>query len=78
MYNFILASKALSESDQVFWATLRTILKVVQLYILVNGKPTKANVVWRSPMKAAISKLKETNWLYKSVQEEALMMQHRK
>ena len=48
-----------------------------QLYILVNGKPTKANVVWRSlvnvdRVKAAISKLKETNWLYKSVQEDSL------
>ena len=48
-----------------------------QLYILVNGKPTKANVVWRTlvnvdRVKAAISKLKETNWLYKSVQEDSL------
>ena len=43
----------------------------------MHGKPTKANVVWRTlvnvdRVKAAISKLKETNWLYKSVQEDSL------
>ena len=48
-----------------------------ELYILVNGKPTKANVVWRSlvnieRVKAAIRKLKEIHKLYKSVEADSL------
>ena len=46
-----------------------------ELYILVNGKPTKSNVVWRSlvnidRVKAAIRKLKEIHKLYKSVEAD--------
>ena len=41
-----------------------------ELYIIVNGKPTKNNVVWRNllpinDIKAAVKKLSEINWLYK-------------
>ena len=48
-----------------------------ELYILVNGKPSKLNVVWRSrinvdALKGAIHKLKEMNWLYKEVDEDDL------
>ena len=48
-----------------------------ELYILVNGKPTKTNVVWRSlvnieRVKAAIRKLKEIHKLYKSVEADSL------
>ena len=48
-----------------------------ELYILVNGKPTKSNVVWRSlikieHVKAAINKLRECNWLYREVSEESI------
>ena len=48
-----------------------------ELYILVNGKPTKANVVWRSlvnvdRVKAAIKKLKEVHKLYRSVEEDSI------
>ena len=48
-----------------------------ELYILVNGKPNKLKVVWRTlvnvdALKAAIHKLKEINWLYKEVDEDDL------
>ena len=48
-----------------------------ELYIIVNSKPTKGNVVWRSlvdvnQVKAAIKKLKECNWLYKDVCDESV------
>ena len=48
-----------------------------ELYILVNGKPSKLNVVWRSlinvdALKGAIHKLKEINWVYKEVDEDDL------
>ena len=42
------------------------------LYIVVNGKPTKNKIVWRSfvnvdNIKAAVEKLRQINWLYKDV-----------
>ena len=48
-----------------------------ELYIIVNNKPTKNNVVWRSlvdvnNVKAAIDKLRECNWLYKDVSDESV------
>ena len=48
-----------------------------ELYIIVNGKPTKSNVVWRSlvnvnHIKTAISTLKTCNWLYRDVLEECI------
>ena len=41
-----------------------------ELFIIVNGKPTKGKVVWHNlvnvnHIKVAINKLKEINWLYK-------------
>ena len=49
-----------------------TALPDPDLYIIVNGRPMKGKVVWRSlvdinRVKAAIQKLKESNWLYKEV-----------
>ena len=47
-----------------------------ELYIMVNGVPTKGKVVWRSlvdiNVKAAFVKLKEINWLYKNVDDKSL------
>ena len=48
-----------------------------ELYIIVNGKPTKSKVVWRSlininHVKAAIKTLKSCNWLYKNVHKESI------
>ena len=48
-----------------------------ELYIIVNGKPTKSKVVWRSLVdvncvKAAINILKSSNWLYKDVNNESV------
>ena len=48
-----------------------------ELYIIVNGKPTKSKVVWRSlvdvnRVKAAINVLKSSNWLYKDVNNESV------
>ena len=48
-----------------------------ELYIIVSGKPRKSKVVWRSLVdvncvKAAISKLKSCNWLYKNVSKESV------
>ena len=47
-----------------------------ELYIIVNGKPTKSKVVWRSlvdvnRVKAAINILKSSNWLYKDVNNDS-------
>ena len=48
-----------------------------ELYIIVNGRPTKSKVVWRSlvninHVKAAIKTLKSCNWLYKHVHKESI------
>ena len=48
-----------------------------ELYIIVNGKPTKTKVVWHTlvdvnHVKAAIRKLKESNWLYKEVNDDSV------
>ena len=42
-----------------------------ELYIILNGKPTKNKVVWQklvdvNRVKKAFHKLKEINWLYKA------------
>ncbi|KAL5502532.1 hypothetical protein EMCRGX_G009328 [Ephydatia muelleri] len=47
-----------------------------QLYIIVNGVPTKDKIVWQTlvdvnAVKLAIQKLKEINWLYKNVDDAA-------
>ena len=51
-----------------------SVLPDPELYIIVNGKPTKTKVVWCTlvdvnHVKAAIQKLKESNWLYKEVND---------
>ena len=48
-----------------------------ELYIMVTGKPSKEKVVWRTmvnvdAVKAAIKKLKDTNWLYQKVDEDSV------
>ena len=48
-----------------------------ELYIIVNGKPTKTKVVGRSlvdvnEIKKAVQKLKDINWLYKDVREDSV------
>ena len=48
-----------------------------ELYIIVNNKPTKGNVVWRNlvdvnNVKAAVRKLRQSNWLYKAVDEDSV------
>ena len=48
-----------------------------ELYIILNGVPTKKKVIWRSlidinNLKVAIAKLKDINWLYKSVDDKCL------
>ena len=46
-----------------------SVLPDPELYIIVNGRPTKSNVVWRSlvdvnHLKTAIRKLRSCNWLF--------------
>ena len=64
-----------------FHKTERTIndtnLADPELYIILNGVPTKKKVIWRSlidinSLKAAIAKLKDINWLYSSVDDKSL------
>ena len=48
-----------------------------ELYIIINGQPTKSNNVWRSlvdvnKIKAALRKLKEINLLYRSVDDDSI------
>ena len=48
-----------------------------ELYILLDGRPTKDKVVWQTlvdvnDIKKAVNKLKETNWLYKNVDENSV------
>ena len=48
-----------------------------ELYIMVNGVPTKGKVVWQSfvdinVVKAALVKCKEINWLYKNADDKSL------
>ena len=48
-----------------------------ELYVIVNGKPTKGKVVWRNlvnvnQIKTAVQKLTEINWLYKNVDDESV------
>ena len=48
-----------------------------ELYVIVDGAPTKKKVVWRSfidinKVKAALNKLKEINWLYSKVKPDSV------
>ena len=54
---------------------LNVILQSYKTYIIVNGRPTKSHVVWRSlvnvdHVKADI--IKVCNWLYRDVQEKCI------
>ena len=69
-------NKTLETLDQVKQSG-DTALPDPELYIIVNGRPTKSKVVWRSlvdvnRVKAAIQKLKESNWLYKEVDDDSV------
>ena len=70
--------KTLDTLDQVKHSSSgETTLPDPELYIIVNGRPTNSKVVWRSlvnvdHVKAAIQKLKETNWLYSDVDDESI------
>ncbi len=70
--------KTLETLDQVEHSSeANSALPDPELYIIVNGRPTKGKVVWRSlvdvnRVKAAIQKLKESNWLYKEVNDESV------
>ena len=59
--------KTLAESD----------LPKPELYVIVDGAPTKEKVIWRSfidikKIKAALNKLKEVNWLYRNVKLDSV------
>lgn len=42
-----------------------------ELYILLDGQPTKNKVVWQTLVDInAVKKLKRTNWLYKNIDDE--------
>ena len=53
------------------------VLPEPELYIIINGKPTKNNVLWRDlvdveDLKAAIEVLKKDNWLYKELDDSSV------
>ena len=48
-----------------------------ELYIIVDGRPTKDKVVWQSivdvdNVRHAVDKLRETNWLYRTVDDDSV------
>ena len=54
-----------------------TVLPDPELYIIVNGRPTKSNVMWRSlvnvnHVKTAIRTLRSCNWLYRNVEDKCI------
>ena len=54
-----------------------TTLASPELYVIVNGRPTKSKVVWCTlvdvnHIRAAASKLREINWLYKHIHEDSV------
>ena len=56
---------------------LSSALREPELYIILNGKPTKQQVVWCSLVnvdlvKTAVRKLTETNWLYKGLDDKSI------
>ena len=55
----------------------QTTLPNQELYIVINGKPTKSKVIWHSlvnvsNIRVAIKKVKEINWLYKNIDNRSL------
>ena len=71
-------SKTLDTVDEVGQSgSAKSALPNPELYIIVNGKPTKQKVGWRSlvdvnQVKAAIQKLKDINWLYSEVTDKSV------
>ena len=56
---------------------LSSALPEPELYIILNGEPTKQQVVWHSLVnvdlvKIAAQKLNEINWLYKNVDDKSV------
>ena len=48
-----------------------------ELYIIVDSRPTKDKVVWQGlvdvdSVRKAVEKLKDTNWLYRNVDENSI------
>ena len=63
-------NKTLATLDQV--EQLSTALPDPELYTVVNGRPTKSHVVWRSLVnvdlvRVAVETLRDVNWLYRDV-----------
>ena len=70
-------NKTLDTLEEVKHSHTANDLPDPELYVIVNGKPTKARVVWQSlvnidDVKAAVSKLREINWLYQNVDESSV------
>ena len=71
-------NKTLETLDQVQpTSDVKTALPNPELFIIVNGKPTKSNTVWRTlvdvnAVKSAIQTLKQTNWLYVDVDDASV------
>ena len=68
--------KTVSTIDQINNSD-KTVLPDPELHIIVNGKPTKGKIMWRTLLsvdniKAAINKLKEINWLYKDIENTSV------
>ena len=64
--------KSVSTIDQINHSD-KTVLPSTELYIIVNGKPTKDKVMWRTLLnvkniRVAIKKLQEINWLFKNIE----------
>ena len=67
--------RTLETLDQVEFS--KATLPDPELYIIINGKPTKNKVIWRklvdvNRVKKAVDKLKEINWLYEDVADNAV------
>ena len=48
-----------------------------EMYVIINGKPSKGNVVWQQlvdikKVKRAFNKQKEINWVYKSIEDDTI------
>ncbi len=69
---FFLPYKTLETLDQAKHSALYP-----ELHVILNGRPTKSKVVWRSlvdvnRLKATIRKLKGSNWLYQDVNNDSV------
>ena len=57
--------------------TSQVMLPNPELYIIIDGRPTKDKIVWQSlvdvdSIKSAVKKLKDTNWLYQNIDEDSI------